>query len=189
MSYKVYLLDALTPVEWSQARWRLEGATIPVDDCREERIHDVITANLPRAGRIVDAGCGSAKWPIHLRRLGYDVVGIDLSAEACRVARANDPTVVLAVADARRLPFADGSVDGVLSLGVVEHDERGPLAGLREVRRILRPGGVLVLSVPFNNVLRRLIVNRLQSFVTWRRRRARWKLGFVEYRFSEREVR
>jgi SAM-dependent methyltransferase len=87
------------------------------------------------------------------------------------------------------MPFRDGSVDAVLSLGVVEHVEAGPLDSLRELHRILKPGGLLVLDVPYNNLFRRLVANPLQSFMTWRRRRAQWKLAFSEYRFDRREVR
>jgi hypothetical protein len=46
----------------------------------------------------------------------------------------------------------------------------------------------MVLAVPYNNPLRRFFVNHLQSYVTRKRRRASWKLGFAEYRFSAREV-
>jgi SAM-dependent methyltransferase len=86
------------------------------------------------------------------------------------------------------LPIRSHSVDAVLSLGVVEHDESGPQVALAETRRILKPGGLLVLSVPYDNLWRRLIGNHLQTFVTWRRRRAAMRLGFVEYRFTAREV-
>ena len=92
-------------------------------------------------------------------------------------------------ADGRFTPLRTGSVDAVLSLGVVEHDEAGPLPGLREIRRILKPGGLLVLAVPFNNLFRRLLVNHLQTWVTWRRRRLHMSLGFAEYRFTTRELR
>ena len=64
MSYKVHLLDALTPIGWSQASWRLEGVGVPTEDCQQERLHDVMLAQLPREGLVFDAGCGSAKWPI-----------------------------------------------------------------------------------------------------------------------------
>jgi SAM-dependent methyltransferase len=46
------------------------------------------------------------------------------------------------------MPYAGGTFDGVISLGVVEHDEAGPLAALRELRRVLRPGGVAIITVP-----------------------------------------
>jgi SAM-dependent methyltransferase len=189
VSYAIHLLDALSPVEWSQAGWRLEGAHVPVDDCTAELLHPRLLAALPRDGLCVDAGCGSAKWPIHLRRLGYRVVGVDVSRDACALARATDPGLGLAVGDVRALPLRSGSVDAVLSFGVVEHDERGPERALAEARRILRPGGLLVLSVPWDNPLRRILTNHLQTWVTRRRRRAGVRLGFVEYRFTAREVR
>jgi SAM-dependent methyltransferase len=188
MSYKIYLFDALSPIEWSQAGWKLEGGEVNLDDCRIEFIHDVMLEHLPKNGLIVDAGCGVARWPIYLRQRGYRVFGVEWSQEACNLAKAVDPGLEVIRGDVRATPLKDGSVDAVLSLGVVEHDERGPLAALREHRRILKTGGVMVLAVPYNNPLRRFFVNHLQSYVTRKRRRASWKLGFAEYRFSAREV-
>ena len=128
MSYKVFLFDALSPVEWSQVAWKLEGQTVSTDDCRIEFIHDVLLANLPHDGMILDAGCGVARWPIYLRRRGFRVFGIEYSHDACRIATANDPGLQVVRADVRRKPLRDASVDAVLSLGVVEHDEAARLA-------------------------------------------------------------
>jgi SAM-dependent methyltransferase len=188
MSYKIYLFDALSPIEWSQAGWKLEGSQVNLEDCEIEYIHAAMFAHLPKQGLIVDAGCGVARWPIYLRQRGYRVFGIEWSEEACRIAKQTDPGLEVMRGDVRSTPLADASVDAVLSLGVVEHDEAGPIQALREARRILKPGGIMVLAVPYNNPLRRLVVNRLQSWVTRKRRRAEWKLGFAEYRFSGREV-
>jgi SAM-dependent methyltransferase len=188
MSYKIYLFDALSPIEWSQAGWKLEGPTATLEDCKGEFIHDVMFRYLPKDGLIVDAGCGVARWPIYLRQHGYRVFGLEFSDEACHIAHDHDPDLTVLRADVRRAPLRDHSVDAVLSLGVVEHDEAGPVEALRETHRILKPGGVLVLAVPYNNPLRRLAINHLQSFVTRKRLRAQWKLGFAEYRFSGREV-
>src|SRR4030095_14074005 len=91
--------------------------------------------------------------------------------------------------DLLRIPLRTRSVDAVLSLGVVEHDERGPEELLAETHRILKPGGLLILSVPFDNLLRRLVVNRLHAWLTRRRRRAGWSTCFAEYRFGEPEIR
>jgi SAM-dependent methyltransferase len=184
MSYKIYLWESLNAIEWSQAGWKIGGN----EDCRDELIHDVLLAHLPKDGLIVDAGCGTAKWPIYLGRAGYRCIGIEISREACLEARAVDPAVRLVRADTRRAPLRSGSADAILSLGVVEHDEAGPQDGLREIRRLLKPGGLLILAVPFNNWFRRLVVNHLQTWVTRKRRRARLGLGFAEYRFTAREV-
>src|SRR5580765_8477125 len=188
MSYKIYLFDALSPIEWSQAGWKLEGSDVNLADCEIEYIHAAMFAHLPKQGLIVDAGCGVARWPIYLRQRGYRVFGLEWSHEACLIAKRTDPGLEVLRSDVRRTPLADASVDAVLSLGVVEHDEAGPIEALREARRILKPGGIMVLAVPYNNPLRRALVNHLQSYVTRRRRRASWKLGFAEYRFSAREV-
>jgi len=188
MSYKIYLWDALSAIEWSQASWRADPADT-AERCDLEMIHDVILRHLPKDGLVLDAGTGTAKWPIYLRRLGYRCLGVEISKEACALARRLDPGLPLACADGRFAPLKTGSVDAVLSLGVVEHDEAGPLAGLREIRRVMKPGGTLVLAVPFDNLWRRALVNHLQTWVTWRRRRAGMKLGFAEYRFNRRELR
>jgi SAM-dependent methyltransferase len=189
MSFKIYLWDALSPIEWSQAAWRVEGKTVSSEACEGELIRGVLQRHLPKDGLILDAGCGTAKWPIYLRSAGYRCVGVEISPDAWRMAREMDEGLPLVGADTRRMPLRTASIDAVLSLGVVEHDEAGPLENLRELRRVLKPGRLLVLAVPFNNLFRRLVVNHFQRWVTWRRRRAKMSLGFAEYRFTKREVR
>jgi SAM-dependent methyltransferase len=188
MSYKVLLWDSLSPIEWSQASWRKEGRQVPLEECDEELIRDVLLRHLPRDGVTVDAGCGSGKWPIYLRRRGYRVVGLEIDHAGCAIAAENEPGLAMAQCDVRRIPLRDASVDAVISLGVVEHDEAGPDAALAEARRILKPGGTLILAVPFNNLWRRLVGNRLLDRVTRQRLAAGQRLGFNEYRFSRREV-
>src|SRR5438309_1739147 len=102
MSYTIYLWDGLTAVEWSQAAWRLEGTTFFAEACDGERSRDVLLRHLPREGLIVDAGCGTAKWPIYLRRAGYRTVGVGISPVACRMARELEPGLPVACADAQR---------------------------------------------------------------------------------------
>src|SRR5499426_2961884 len=128
MSFKIYLWDALSPIEWSQAAWRVEGEqSTSTAACEGEFIREVLPRYLPRDGVIVDAGCGTAKWPIYLRRAGYRCVGVEISPDAYRLARRIDPTLPVVGGDTRRMPLKTASADAVLSLGVVEHDEAGPL--------------------------------------------------------------
>src|SRR5262245_58474268 len=113
MSYKIYLFDALSPIEWSQAGWKLEGRTVVLEDCKGEFIHQVMFDHLPKQGLIVDAGCGVARWPIYLRQHGYRVFGLEWSHDACLIAKENDAHLDVVRSDIRRVPLKDHSVDAI----------------------------------------------------------------------------
>jgi SAM-dependent methyltransferase len=101
-------------------------------------------------GRAVDIGSGSGGNTAVLRDLGWDVAALEWSPTASRLVAARGiPTVR---GDARRLPFADASVDLVLSTDLWEHvDEDDEVAA--EAFRVLRPGGRLLVAVPAGAVL------------------------------------
>ena len=147
LSYQVHLPAALDPIEWSQVTWRVESQAL-VDDVDAELIYDVVLRTLLPGSRVADAGCGMAKWPSALRRHGHRAIGIDVSPAALALARQRDPAVPLVVADSRTTPLRSHALDAVLSVGVVEHEEAGPVDSLRELHRILKPGGTLILDVP-----------------------------------------
>ena len=104
--------------------------------------------SLPPAGRLLDVGCGTG---VLLRRLGVsyplaELCGIDPVPEMLAVARRRTPpNVHLCQGWAERLPFGDGRFDAVASCNTL-HYVREPLAALKEARRVLRPGGRLVLT-------------------------------------------
>lgn len=103
-------------------------------------------AALPVGAFVADVGCGAGLTANHLhRRYRLRVVGIDLSAVLLGDARRTAPDLPLILADARRLPFADGTLDAVLVecvLAVLPD----PDAALAEVGRVLKPGGRLFAS-------------------------------------------
>ncbi|HEY0100946.1 MAG TPA: class I SAM-dependent methyltransferase [Pyrinomonadaceae bacterium] len=98
-----------------------------------------------RAPRILDVGCGTGANLEMLAQFG-EAEGVDVSEDALAFCRARGLTRVTLGA-AERLPYADDSFDLVTALDVVEHldDDAG---GLREMRRVLRPGGRALLFVP-----------------------------------------
>lgn len=96
-------------------------------------------------GRALDVGCGSGGNSDVLRRLGWEVTGLDHSEEAVRAARRRRLAVLRG--DARSLPFRDGQFDLVISTDAWEHVEQDDQVAA-EAHRVLRPGGRLFVAVP-----------------------------------------
>ncbi len=100
-----------------------------------------------RNATVLDVGCGTGHHLLYLARLGYARArGIDLAPQAIAFCHRLGLTNVQ-TADATRLPFPDAAVDAVLACDVVEHlaDDR---RALRELARVLKPGGVAIITVP-----------------------------------------
>ncbi|MEV4946522.1 class I SAM-dependent methyltransferase [Streptomyces sp. NPDC053755] len=101
---------------------------------------------------VLDAGCGTGRALPALRAAvgaGGTVLGADLTpemiAEAVRAGR--DDAAALLLADVARLPLRDGGLDAVFGAGLISHLAR-PADGLRELARVVRPGGRLALFHP-----------------------------------------
>lgn len=98
--------------------------------------------------RILDAGCGSGPLALALRERGARVTGFDASAEMIRLARERlgEDTDLRVLDLAEELPFEDGAFDDVVCSLALHYLEDWS-APLRELHRVLRPGGRLILSV------------------------------------------
>lgn len=103
-------------------------------------------------GRLLDIGTGSAWLLVRLRPLAprLRLVGADISTAMLRRARRNlakaglEGQIEIRQGDAGRMPFSDGQFDLVVSTGSLHH-WKTPVAGLNEVHRVLRDGGVALL--------------------------------------------
>ena len=143
-----------------EAIW--DGASVELElqvmeQARTYETLGVYPAYLPKDQIILEAGCGLATVIMKLRAMGFRVIGLDYAAQALRVARAYEPALELQAGDVHALPYAANSLGGYLSFGVLEHFEHGVEPALREANRVLAPGGVLVLTIPYPNVVYRLV--------------------------------
>jgi SAM-dependent methyltransferase len=103
--------------------------------------------------RILDAGCGTGGTTVELRRFGH-VAGVDVAWAALGPARARGLTG-LSRASIESLPFRDATFDAATSFEVVYHlGVANDAAALREIRRVLKPGGLFLLRVPAHDWLR-----------------------------------
>ncbi len=95
--------------------------------------------------RVLDAGCGPGTITAGLARAvapGGSCTGVDREASQIELARAGDAAATFAVGSIYELPFPDSSFDAALSHAVFEHLAR-PADALAELRRVLRPGGIV----------------------------------------------
>jgi SAM-dependent methyltransferase len=112
----------------------------------------VARAGIRRGGVVIDVGCGTGRALPALRQAvgpHGSVIAADLTpamlAKAC--AQATAARAALVLADARTLPFADASADALFAAGLINHLP-DPEAGLGELARVTRTGGLLVLFHP-----------------------------------------
>jgi SAM-dependent methyltransferase len=96
-------------------------------------------------GALLEVGVGSGRLLARLAERGWEVTGIDASPRMVELARARLPDARLEVARAEELPFEDASFDVVVAVGVLEYSALDP--SLRELARVLRPGGRAVVGL------------------------------------------
>ncbi|MBN2084826.1 MAG: methyltransferase domain-containing protein [Anaerolineales bacterium] len=106
------------------------------------------------SGRVLDLGCGAGEFFVDLGKAGYSVVGADFSSEMVRLAAAAGGAAPVVRADAVHPPFAPRSFRALIAVGLLEYlpEDGGALA---ELRRIMEPGGVLVVTLRNRRCLER----------------------------------
>jgi demethylmenaquinone methyltransferase/2-methoxy-6-polyprenyl-1,4-benzoquinol methylase len=150
----------------------IQGGTLPADGVRTmfdriapvyDAMNRVMTAGLDRrwrritidetvqpGDRVLDACCGTGDLAIAARTRGADAVGLDFSERMLERARGKEPAIEWVRGDMLALPFDDASFDAVtVGFGVRNVEDLD--GGLRELRRVLRPGGrvgILEITAP-----------------------------------------
>lgn len=111
-----------------------------------------IFCEVPDGSKVLDVGCNSGELMLMLKEAkGCDVTGIDLSETALKIAKEKDLDVFYA--DAEDIPFRNKTFDVVIVREVLSHI-LDPQKALKEIRRVLKPGGFLLGSTPHANLER-----------------------------------
>ncbi|MEZ5181337.1 MAG: glycosyltransferase [Acidimicrobiales bacterium] len=145
-AYRALIDDVVGPRRPTPAADALVGGDL--DPAYRRRARWLLD-RLPETGRALDAGTGLGSLLHAAQQLRPDlsIVGVDRSLARLGDARRAGVASPLAGADVVVLPFPDASFDAVVCSEVLEHVD-DPVAALRELRRVLRPGGDLLVTVP-----------------------------------------
>jgi len=103
---------------------------------------------LKEGEKVLDLGCGNGRWSKVFKKKKVDYFGIDNSERLIEIAKENFPEAKFLVGDALNLPFPDDFFDEVYSIALLHHipSEDFRIKVLKEAKRVLKPGGILILT-------------------------------------------
>lgn len=172
--------------EFDETMGNTERRTATMKRLQAEAIYLKIKEYFTPGQLVLEGGCGLGQWVYLLSEEGYRAVGVEYSDWAVGKITAVVPDLDVRQGDVRCLDFQDNYFDGYMSFGVVEHFQSGPGEALREAERVLKPGGILFLSFPYMNIVRRVVQPFLFFKETLEARRDGWE--FYQYAYPAGEM-
>lgn len=123
----------------------------PRRHCRGQVLREAALANMPPGAAVLDVGCGVGDNLRYILHEGAFFFGLEYSERTAEIARkVLGGRATVHVGSAKAIPHESNSFDLVLCIEVIEHiDDDG--AACREIARVLKPGGVVILSVPYRH--------------------------------------
>jgi ubiquinone/menaquinone biosynthesis C-methylase UbiE len=152
--YKEFRFEGSTPEQWARNFALSKKITfLRKLKIRLDKRYRLIQKYFKHGGKILDAGCGFGEWVSYLNGKHFVATGLDYSETLINRLSIAYPATEWIAGKIEEIPAADSTFDGVISWGVIEHNEAGPETALSEIFRILKPGGYAIVTVPFEDAL------------------------------------
>jgi ubiquinone/menaquinone biosynthesis C-methylase UbiE len=180
----VYLSIQSSKFFWDN-HWRSEIFKMP--RTRDRFVVRVTKKFLPTGSKVLDGGCGRGQIVWSLADAGYHAYGIDYASETVASTKHFIPELNVLEGDVRNLPFKSNSFDGYWSLGVIEHFFDGYNDIMKEMFRVLRPGGFAFVTFPSMSLLRKVKV-KLGCYPVLKKDETSIRRLFYQYALNEVDV-
>lgn len=187
MGYKFYSFRDRS--QQNVAQWSERTVAGEIKSCNTRSLIEIFNHYIDQKNvRILEAGCGLGGWVHYFYKRGYDIVGVEYESDIVHRVKEFDQLLPIVQGDVNHLKFPDNSFDVYISLGVIEHFEEGTQKAISEARRVLKPGGLAFITVPYLNFFRRMVVHPLRNLYFGYRRAKGEGDYFWEYRYTKREL-
>lgn len=158
------------PFDYEQSIWGRGVASLYHDDPTSFRLQESLRAitSLSSGSKVLEVGCGAGQFIRAIKKLHpeWECTGTDISEQALALATESDKNVEFVKQGLVSLPFEDDKFAAVLVYDVLEH-VTDPAGLLKEIKRVLQPGGVLYCFVPCEGD-RLSVWKYLRLFARWR---------------------
>jgi SAM-dependent methyltransferase len=151
------------------------------NDLTSDQLGTELLQAMSQQGLHLEAGCGAGYWVAALRHYGFMIEGIEYVRDLVDLVHAANPQLPIRQGNVLQIDSPDNYYDTYLSIGVVEHRIEGPEPFLSEAHRVLKPGGKILISVPYFGPSRKL-KSRLSMYD-----RKPPHLPFFQYGFTSKE--
>ena len=188
MSYVIFVKESGQRKADKGKYWFDEAVEDHARLCEYQTITPLFLKHLPKDGPILEGGCGLGRWLIYLSKRGYDIEGIELNENAVKKIKDFDRNLKVITGNILEMPYDDNTFSALISLGVIEHFKEGPQKALKEIYRVLKPGGVLFVTVPYLNFIRRFLHIPYQALIVKIRRMQGFDMKFASYIYARKEM-
>ncbi len=127
-----------------------------VINCETNPLTPMVLEHMPKKGLVLEAGCGVGNYVKYLSNQGYNIMGVEINKELVEAMNKAHPEMRIDYGNVNNFEYPDNMFDGMLSFGVVEHTVEGPQTALKEAYRVLKPGGLAIITVPLHNTVRKI---------------------------------
>ena len=145
-----------SPEFWEE-NWGDQGFDLQLRFCALDPLRPLLEHHAQPGTMMLEGGCGMGQYVSYYSARGVHIVGLDFAGRTLAKLHTRQPDLMLCRGNVAALPFRDNSFDTYYSGGVMEHFEGGASIALQEAHRVLRPNGILLISVPYLSPLRRLL--------------------------------